>query len=201
MKLTESELSERLRDLLTTRRYRHSIGVMQTAARLAGRYGANVEKARIAGLVHDCARDLPPDVSRKLVAQWGISLDEIEVAEPKLIHGPLGCEYARRQLGINDPEILNAIRFHATGRVDMSLLEKVIYVADCIEPGRVYRGVANIREAAGRNLDEALIMCQDQKLLFLIKKGAMIHPRAIDARNSTLMHCRVAREALVKGVD
>ncbi|HHY97232.1 MAG TPA: HD domain-containing protein [Firmicutes bacterium] len=190
MGLTEAELAERLGKLVTAHRYRHSIGVMNMAVQLAERYGVDMDKARIAGLLHDCARDLPQDVVLKLAEQWHVVFDEIERAEPKLIHGPLGAEYARRQFEIEDPEILDAIRFHVTGRERMTPLEKIVYVADCIELGRAYKGVSDIRRAVKSNLDVALTMAQNQKLGYLIKRSGLIHPRAVVARNSVLLSLR-----------
>lgn len=163
---------------------------MNMAVQLAERYGVDMDKARIAGLLHDCARDLPQDVVLKLAEQWHVVFDEIERAEPKLIHGPLGAEYARRQFEIEDPEILDAIRFHVTGREHMTPLEKIVYVADCIELGRAYKGVSDIRRAVKSNLDVALTMAQNQKLGYLIKRSGLIHPRAVVARNSVLLSLR-----------
>jgi len=169
--------------MLSPGRYLHSLGVAEAAAALAQCYGANPEKARIAGLVHDCGKSPSKNILLKRVLEFGIVMDEIEQVETHLLHGPVSAELAQREFGIDDEEMLSAIRYHTTGRVWMSLLEKIVYLADYIEPGRCFPGVDELRKVAYRNLDIALLQAMDLTLIHIIERGLMIHPRTVAARN------------------
>jgi predicted HD superfamily hydrolase involved in NAD metabolism len=151
--------------------------------RLARRWGADIEKARIAGLVHDCGKSPSRNILLKRVLEFGIVMDEIEEAEPQLLHGHVSAELALREFGIDDQEVLASIRYHTTGRVSMSLLEKIIYLADYIEPGRDFPGVDELRELAGQDLDMAVLRAMDLTLIHVIQRGLLIHPRTVAARN------------------
>lgn len=179
----QGQAKERLREMISEERYLHSLGVADTAAELAERWGASVEKARIAGLMHDCGKSPSKNILLKRVLEFGIVMDEIEQSEPQLLHGHVSAELALREFGIDDQEILSSIRYHTTGRVSMSLLEKIIYLADYIEPGRDFPGVDELRELAGQDLDMAVLRAMDLTLIHVIRRGLLIHPRTVAARN------------------
>ena len=179
----QGKVKERLRELISEERYLHSLGVADTAAELAERWGASVEKARIAGLMHDCGKSPSKNILLKRVLEFGIVMDEIEQAEPQLLHGHVSAELALREFGIDDEEVLSSIRYHTTGRVSMSLLEKIVYLADYIEPGRDFPGVDELRELAGQDLDMAVLRAMDLTLIHVIRRGLLIHPRTVAARN------------------
>ena len=179
----QGQAKERLRKMISEERYLHSLGVADTAAELAERWGASVEKARIAGLMHDCGKSPSKNILLKRVLEFGIVMDEIEQSEPQLLHGHVSAELALREFGIDDQEILSSIRYHTTGRVSMSLLEKIIYLADYIEPGRDFPGVDELRELAGQDLDMAVLRAMDLTLIHVIRRGLLIHPRTVAARN------------------
>ncbi|NLY30572.1 MAG: HD domain-containing protein [Firmicutes bacterium] len=179
----QGKVKERLRELISEERYLHSLGVADTAADLAERWGESVEKARIAGLVHDCGKSSSRNILLKRVLEFGIVMDEIEETEPQLLHGHVSAELALREFGIDDEEVLSSIRYHTTGRVSMSLLEKIIYLADYIEPGRDFPGVDELRELAGQDLDMAVLRAMDLTLIHVIQRGLLIHPRTVAARN------------------
>lgn len=160
---------------LNPNRYEHTLGVAYTAAALAMRYDYDVEKARIAGLLHDCAKCIPEKKRLKLCKQYQIPLTEAELASPGLIHAKLGAYVAQDKYGITDPEILSAITWHTTGRPEMSLLEKIIYISDYIEPRR-HKAVrlAQIRKTAFLDLDQALMMILEDSISYLNASGKKI---------------------------
>jgi len=141
----------------------HTEGVRQTAIRLARQFGAAeaepdklVEKAEISALLHDLYRGVPVDVINYYVKH--LELDEKRYRDnPNLAHGKIAAIVIQRDFGISDPDIINAVSFHTTGRPEMSLLEKIIYIADAIEPNRMYPGVEALRRTAERDLDEAVL--------------------------------------------
>ena len=169
-------MKEQLKTLLTPERYAHSIGVMETAVELAKIHGADVEKARIAGLLHDNAKNLdnPYERSKDLEAE----LDEFEMNSPPLVHSKLGAETAKIEFGITDPEILNAIKWHTIGRPGMTLLEKIVFVADLTEPGRDFPDAKPLRELSRTDLDEAVAQCIKSTISVNKKRGNVIHPNA-----------------------
>lgn len=139
------------------KRYIHSVNVARSAKHLAEKYGADVEKAVIAGILHDVTKETPYDIQLKIMQENGIILDSVQQVSPKLWHAISGSVYVKTQLGITDAEILNAIRYHTSGRENMSLLEKVIFVADFIGEERDYKGVDVMRKKAESSLDEAML--------------------------------------------
>lgn len=176
-------VKERLMKSIGQKRYEHSIGVMDTAIALATFYKVDVEKAKIAGLLHDCAKFKDSQYLLKRVNDFDIMLDEITVQNKELIHGPLGAKIAEFVYEIKDKEILDAIRYHTTGKENMSLLEKIIYIADYIEPNRNFPGVDWFRQYAYKNLDKCLRLSMDQTIKYLVEKGKLIHIDTIKARN------------------
>lgn len=130
------EIMAAMENTLPHKRYVHTLGVAYLAASLAMAYGKNQQKAMLAGLLHDCAKCLPEKEILKQCIEKGLPVSEIERAQPFLLHGKLGAWYAEHRYGIDDEKILNAIRFHTTGRPEMSFMEKNIYLSDYIEIGR-----------------------------------------------------------------
>lgn len=176
-----------LEEKLTLKRYYHSIGVQKTAVKLAKIYSGPIQKASIAGLVHDCAKDLSDKELLKYAVKFGILLDDVLYHSSKLLHGAVGAELAKTEFGINDEEILNAIKFHTIGKENMSLLEKIIYIADYIEPGRNFKGVELLRKAALSNLDKAVLMAIDNTIRYVLSKEELLHPLTVQARNFLLL--------------
>ena len=188
--MTIDEMREKLKLALTEKRFNHSIGVMQTAVSLARHYGANVEKTAVAGLLHDCAKNYSRAEMFELCNKYGVELDYISKESTGLIHGFLGAVIADKYYGVKDSEIYDAIYYHTIGKPDMSLITKIIYIADGIEPNRSYEGVERIRETAFENIDRALILQIDSTLKSVISKGALIHPGTINTRNFYLKKLR-----------
>lgn len=188
-----NEILVTLANELRPARFRHCRAVSQTAVRLAERWGANIEKARVAGILHDCARNLKGDDLLQIAHQYGLIPSELELIQPALIHAPLGAVIAEKRFGILDGQILQAIRRHTTGAVRMTLLDKIIYLADCIEPGRTFSGVRKIRELAMESLDDAVILAYEHSILFVIANGGLLHPDTMEGRNCLLMELKASR--------
>jgi len=184
--MDDTEIIDKLAKWLSPKRLRHSIGVSQMAESLAARFGCDKDKARLAGLFHDLAREVPMNELLPRARAFGIVVCDIESAEPILLHAPLAAKMAQAEFGIDDAEIMQAIILHTTGGPHMTLLDKIIYLADAIEPGRDFKGVDKIRKMARTDLDQALLSALDQSICYIVKSGGLIHPATIVARNEIL---------------
>lgn len=160
-----------LKKKLTPKRYVHSIGVEYTAANMAFVHGEDVQRARIAGLLHDCAKCIPVEDKLTKAIKFGIPVSDSERDNPDLLHGKLGAYYAAQKCGVSDAGILSAISFHTTGKPEMTLLEKIIFVADYIEPNRrMIRELPEIRKEAFTDLDRCVLHILKNTLDYL-KEG------------------------------
>lgn len=171
---------------LTNKRMKHSIGVSHTAACLAKRFGVDEAKAALAGVIHDCARELSFEDLINQSFKNNITVDAVERNEPVLLHAPLGAVLAEKHYGIYDGEILDAISHHTVGGPNMSKLAKIIYLADFIEPGRVYPGVDALRKIAEIDLNQAILAAYDHTLKYIIERHGLIHPATVEGRNEIL---------------
>ena len=158
----------------------HVLGTEQEAVRLALRYGADVDRARTAALLHDCTKRLEMDEQLALCARYGIELDELEQQALKLLHAKTGAAVARDRFGVDD-EIYSAIFWHTTGHADMTLLEKVIYLADYIEPTRSFPGVDALRAACYEDLDKGLLMGLEMTVEEMKERGNPVHSATLAA--------------------
>jgi len=172
--------------MLGEERLEHSVNTSKIARKLAIKYNYDADRAEVAGLLHDCAKDLDYNSLEKMVLKYSIELDKIIQKIPKLLHPLVGASIAKKEFNIQDPVILKAIKAHSTGAVQMSLLDKIIYLSDKIEPLRNMNGVEEVRKMAEKNLDRAVLMALDKGLIYLINKGSLIHPISIEARNNIL---------------
>lgn len=162
-------------------RLEHSKNTANEAVKLAKRYGVDTKKAYIAGLLHDVAKGKCRFGLRKLAEEYDVTIDEFEQRNPELTHGKLGAIMVSKQLDIKDKEILSAIRWHTTGKANMTMLEKIIYIADIIEPGRNFDGIDAIRKLAKKNIDDALVLALESVMKFVHSKGFALHPKSIEA--------------------
>ena len=171
------QMTEKLKSKLSPKRFEHSIGVEYTAGTMAFMYGADYNKALTAGLLHDCAKYVPNDKKITKCEKRGIPISECEYKNPELLHAKLSAVYAREKYGVDDEEILSAITYHTTGRPDMTLMDKIIYIADYIEPNRnVLSEMEEIRREAYTDIDKCLLHILKNCVMYLDKKGAAIHP-------------------------
>jgi len=178
------EFINEIRKQLGDYRFIHSLNVAKTAVELARRYGADEKKAYTAGILHDILKDKKPEELLDLIDnRYKIPLNDVERSNHKLYHAIAGAEYVKKELGVNDEEIISAIRYHTTGRKNMSLLEKVIYIADFISEDRTYDGVERMREKAKISLETAMEEGLQFSIIELSEKLLPIHPDSIDAYN------------------
>lgn len=162
------KIRKRMEKSLDAKRFEHTLGVAYTAASLAMRYGEDLNKALMAGMLHDCAKCIDNDKKIAICEKHNIPINEVERKNPFLLHAKVGSYMAMKRFNIHDPDVINAILNHNTGRPGMSLLEKIIYVADYIEPGRKQApNLPQIRKLAFQDLDQALILILEDTLHYL----------------------------------
>lgn len=181
--MTEQAMLEKLRGMIDEKRFAHSIGVRDTAVMLAARYGVDTEKAKVAGLLHDCAKNVSKEESIRRCEEAGIPLKPVCYIEKGLVHSYLGAIVAKTEFGISDEEILSAIYYHTTGHEDMPLLTKIVYLSDIIEPGRNVPNLEELRQLAMEDLDEALIQAINSTICHVLQKGSVLDCDTVMARN------------------
>ena len=175
--MEQNEIRKKLKKTLDKERYEHTKGVMYTAGCLAMANRYPIEKAMLAGLLHDCAKCVPADEKIKLCEKNHIEISDAEYKNPGLLHAKLGAFFAWKKYGIENEEILRSIESHTTGRPNMSLLDKIIYIADYIEPGRdVAPNLPEVRALAFVDIDACLYRILEDTLAYLAEKGATLDP-------------------------
>lgn len=171
------KLRKKIEKVQDAKRFEHTLGVEYTAAALAMCYGASIEDARLAGLLHDCAKCLTDEKRLSICKKNDIPVTEIEMRNPFLLHAKVGAFLAKEKYGVGKQDILNAILYHTTGHENMSLLEKIIFVADYIEPGRKQApNLLEIRKLAFQNLDNAMLQILEDTLKYLQSGGGETDP-------------------------
>ena len=181
--LSLSQLRPVALSYLKHKRIPHVLGTEQEAIRLAERYGADVEKARRAALLHDCTKKLDMEEQLALCRRYGIQLDELEQKALKLLHSKTGAAIARDVFGVDD-DIYSAIWYHTTGHAGMTKLEKIIYLADYIEPSRDFPGVDKLRKVCYEDLDRGLLMGLEMTIEEMTSMGNPVHHATIEARDA-----------------
>ncbi|WP_031513204.1 bis(5'-nucleosyl)-tetraphosphatase (symmetrical) YqeK [Desulfofalx alkaliphila] len=188
--MKSKNIEEKLKHNISAHRYEHTLGVVNTVRQLAAHFNVDPEKAELAALLHDCARDYADDKLLQLAKEFGIELDLVYRHFPAMLHGPVGAMIARQEYGVLQPDVLQAISIHTLGSGRMDDLAKVLMVADSIEPGRSYKGVNRLRKevyACKDNLNLAVLNCLEFKMASVIKSRYLLHPTAVEARNALLM--------------
>ncbi len=175
-----------IKSRLSEGRYIHSLNVAASAAELSKIYNCNRDKAYLAGLLHDITKEESLDVQYRLIEENSHSLTKLERNNPSVIHQMSGEAYCRLKLGITDEEILSAIRYHTTGKANMTTLQKVVYTADFISADRNYPDVEEMRSLALKSLDDAMLYSLKHTILKLTSKAELIHPDSFECYNSVL---------------
>ncbi len=171
------KMQRKLKKYLDENRYEHTMGVQYTCAALAMRYGYDLEKARVAGLLHDCAKCMPDKKKIKICKQNYIEITKAEAESPFLLHAKAGACIAQEKYEVEDEEILGAITYHTTGKAEMSLLEKITYIADYIEPHRNHApDLDEVRKLAFEDLDQTMYVILKNTLTYLSDKKNQIDP-------------------------
>lgn len=182
MDIKTIEIRKNLKNKLDPGRYEHTLGVCYTCQALAMRYDCDLHKAELAGLLHDCAKRFDNETMLKKCRKRNIPVTESELRDPSLLHAKLGAWYAQEKYGVEDEEILSAIACHTTGKCSMSLLDKILYVADYIEPGR-YKAeeLTKMRKLAFLDLDLACLSIMESILTYLRSIDCPIDSMTLDA--------------------
>ena len=180
------QMTCQLSKTLSPHRLSHTLSVAEMAVTLAARFGENPCQAHLAGMLHDCAKGLDAPTLLRLIRSGGISADDVELSMPALLHAPAGAALAREQYHVNDAAVLSAIRWHTTGRKNMTKLEKIVYLADMIEPERAdFPGLSEIRALAQEDLDKAVAMAAERSAAYVLERGKKLHPRTMELANTT----------------
>ena len=180
---------EIVKEHLTEHRYIHTCGVMETSIELAKRYGADEKKAELAAIFHDYAKFRDKEEMQTIIVEEKLSQDLL-LYNSELWHAPVGALLVEREVGIQDEDILNAIRYHTSGKEEMTILDKVIYLADYIEPNRQFPGVEEVRELAKESLDQGLLKALQNTMTFLMKKNQAIYPDTFRFYNGLILNKR-----------
>lgn len=183
------EIENDVKSVLSEYRYIHSLGVAKKAVELAKIYGVQEEIAKKVGIAHDIAKEMTDEEMIEYAKANNIRIDEIETVKPSLLHGKIGADIAAKKFGFTQ-DMINAIKWHTTGRKNMSMLEKIIYVADKTEENR--RGtrfnLEKSRELSTKNIDETLIFLMNEFITYNVKNEWLIHPETIKARNDLILN-------------
>ncbi len=164
-------------------RFRHSLAVEEEAAKLAGRFGLDAERAARAGLIHDAAKNMSTDDQLAALQADGFVMDEFFALSPPLYHGPAGAYVARVRLGETDEEVLDAIRYHTVPCLNPRPLAVVLLIADMIEPDRDFPGVRQLREAAKADLEEAFLLALASPMVYELGRRHIVHPNSLIVYN------------------
>ncbi len=184
--MNREALMEATKSQMPERRWKHVLGVVNTAVELADRFGGDRDKAWLAALLHDYTKAWPIERMEKIIREQGLPPELLE-HDKELWHAHVGAWVVRTEHGIDDEEVLDAIRYHTSGREGMTKLDKIVCLADYMEPGRDFPGVNKIRELAQHNLEEALLAGFDSTIRLLLDKGKRIFPLTMLARNDLLL--------------
>lgn len=168
------------RERLSEKRYAHTLRVADTVEHLAAIHGLDLQRTRLAALLHDAARELPPEEYLRLAREWDLPVGEPERESPKLLHGPVAAALARKELGVEDEAVLDAVRVHTVGRAGMGPLALALYVADKIEPARDYPSVNRLRKLAEKDLYEAAREALRRTHAYNEQQGRPTHPASFE---------------------
>lgn len=187
---TYNSYMEILKQRLSEYRLRHSLAVADSCRELARQYGGDEEKMFLAGLLHDVMKEASREETFALAEKYGITLSELEKNNKKLWHAIVGAGYLQHELHIDDEEVLTAVRYHTTGRAQMSLGERILFVADFISADRDYDGVETVRKKAAVSLEDAMLEGLSFTITELVENGRCVHPDTLYAYNDLIMHYR-----------
>lgn len=179
------KLREATRSQMPDKRWKHTLGVVETALDLASRYGGDSVKSELAALLHDYSKAWSIDRMESVIRERSLPRELLE-HDKELWHAHVGAWAVQDEHGIEDAEVLDAIRYHTSGREGMTQLDKIVCLADYIEPGRDYPGVDRIRELASESLEKALVAAFDSTIEVLMKRGKRIFPLTVLARNDLI---------------
>ncbi|NQU17897.1 MAG: HD domain-containing protein [Candidatus Saganbacteria bacterium] len=184
--MKHTQALKKLQTILPSDRFAHSLRVVKIAKALALNYNIEGDKVALAALLHDCSRFLSPAEMLKKANSLGFIIDEVERDEPRLLHAELSAYFAQNDYGIEDPEILSAIRSHTVGNTKMSMTDKIVYLADHIEDERDYVGLEKVKSLAFKNIDLAVIESLNSMIQFIKSLGKPVFHKTIASRDNLL---------------
>lgn len=179
------DIKEEVKKVMSEKRFNHSCGVAKRAVELAKIYGIDGEKARLIGIAHDIAKEMPKEEAIKYAKENEILFDAIEQQEPGLWHSKLGADICKKKFGFTE-EMGQAILYHTTGNINMNLLDKIIYLADKTEENRTSPELVMAREISNHNLDEGILQVAKRSIEYSLNKDSLIHPDTIDLINKLI---------------
>lgn len=186
MNYSNQQLIEIIRTRLSANRFEHSLRVADTAREMAEIFGEDSGKAYTTALLHDYAKGLSGQQLLDIAGQNGLLRHPVDRQVPDLLHAPVGAWLVQQELGVSDDDIIEAIANHTLGRIEMSPLEEIIFLADMIEPGRDYPGMERLKCLAMRSLPRGMLFGLDSTLRYCLDQGRIIHPRSVEVRNHYL---------------
>lgn len=176
------EIDEDIKKRLSAKRYQHSLNVMKKAEELAIKYNVDVQKARLVGLAHDIAKDMPKEEKLQYVKKNHIEIDEIEAINIELLHAKIGADICKKKYEFTK-EMQQAIQYHTTGNVEMDDLAKILFIADKTEEGRKYLDFEKIQKEEEKGINDELIFLLDNSIRYTIDKGELLHLDSVKTRN------------------
>lgn len=185
--MTREQLDQLMKERFSAKRYAHTLGVVEVAQKMAAHYGEDLEVATTAAYLHDYAKMFKGHNILTMAQERGLVTDRVYEDYPELLHAKLGAALVEEELGITNKAILRAIAAHCYGSSNMSTLDKIIYLADYMEPNRRFDGIDKVRKMAYKNLDRALLMAVDGTLMYVIERGLPIHSTSVAMRNCLLL--------------
>ncbi|WP_339004615.1 bis(5'-nucleosyl)-tetraphosphatase (symmetrical) YqeK [Fusobacterium polymorphum] len=187
MKYNFKELKEIVKSKMGLKRFTHTLGVVEMSEKLAKKYNADNEKCKVAALLHDICKEMDMEYIKNICKNNFMNeLSEEDLENSEILHGFAGAYYIKNELGIDDEEILSAIKYHTVGAKNMTLVEKIVYIADAIEYGRNYPSVVEIREETFKNLDRGILMEIEHKEKYLESIGKKSHPNTEELKKELL---------------
>lgn len=180
------DLDKVIKKRLPANRYYHSVAVARSAVGLAHHYGQDSQVAEVAGMLHDYARDLDTQKLVAIAKEQQLITHPVEYLIPVVLHAPVGAFLVARDLAIKDKRVLRAIRYHTVGAADMTDLEKIVFLADLVEPSRRFPGVEDLRQMVWEDLNKAMLLALDCTIMYVLTKGQPLHPHTVEARNALL---------------
>lgn len=181
------QIDEDIKNVLSEKRYQHSLSVMKKAEELAIKYGVNVEEAKLVGLVHDIAKDVPKAEKLQYVKEHHIEIDDIEKVNVELLHAKIGANICKEKYKFTK-EMQDAIQYHTVGNINMDDLAKVLFIADKTEDTRTYMDLKKVEEVRKKGIIDELIFLLDTSIEYTMKKGGLIHPDSIYTRNYFILN-------------
>lgn len=194
------EIKKFLNKTLKPQRFNHTLNTADMAKKLADYLGEDADKAYLAGLVHDCAKNLTDEELLRGAIKYGIAVDKVMLQAPYLLHGAVGACMAKEIFGIEDEDILSAVTWHTTGRENMTMLEKIIFMADLTEISRTYAHCDEIRKIEFIDFDKALIMAYDGIITFILAQKSLLHIDTVNARNYLLLEQHGADQVKISDI-